>query len=375
MIKIIHIITSLNMGGAENMLFKTITNSNRNFKHKVISLKKNGIFEKRLNNKGIDVISFNFEKKLFFIYEIYKLITYLRKNNSNIIHGWMYHGCLMSFVASFLLKNKTTFIWNIRQTVYKLRYEKVATTIIILILALFSHFPNKIIFNSKISMKQHNKLGFTKKNNLYIPNGFDVKNYRYSEIYRDEIRKKFNVKPHNFFIGMINRFHPMKGHNTFFESAKLIQQVDKNFVFLIAGKGVPHNSKISKFLQKMPYPQNFFLVDQIDDIIPYFSAIDLYINSSSWGEGFSNLIGESLLCKTPCIATDIGDNSNIIEDKAFIVPPNNPKALSNAILRYFNNKYYNNKNLKNIIREKIVNRYNIVNITYIYDELYKSFTI
>ncbi len=80
-------------------------------------------------------------------------------------------------------------------------------------------------------MKQHNKLGFTKKNNLYIPNGFDVENYRFDEIYRGEIRNKFNIKPHNFFNGMINRFHPMKGHDIFFESARLIQQVDKNFVF------------------------------------------------------------------------------------------------------------------------------------------------
>ena len=47
--KIVHLITGLNTGGAENMLYKLVSNSDsRRFSHVVISLMDKGVFGEKL---------------------------------------------------------------------------------------------------------------------------------------------------------------------------------------------------------------------------------------------------------------------------------------------------------------------------------------
>ena len=60
------------------------------------------------------------------------------------------------------------------------------------------------------------------------------------------------------------------------------------------------------------------------------AACDVTTLTSDSGEGFPNSVAESIACGVPCIATDIGDSSNIVSNFVPIVPAKNPKALALA---------------------------------------------
>jgi glycosyltransferase involved in cell wall biosynthesis len=64
-----------------------------------------------------------------------------------------------------------------------------------------------------------------------------------------------------------------------------------------------------------------------------YSAMDVVVSSSSFGEGFSNAIGEAMACARPCVVTDVGDSARLVGDAGIVVAPESPAALAEAIVQ------------------------------------------
>lgn len=100
--KILHIISGLDTGGAEMMLYKLVEYSNHDqFDIEVISLSNIGPIGKRLRHLNIPVHSMNIlvhgiPNPFFFL----KLLWYVRKIQPDIIQTWMYHADLFGATAA-----------------------------------------------------------------------------------------------------------------------------------------------------------------------------------------------------------------------------------------------------------------------------------
>ena len=71
--KILHIITNLNLGGAEVQLYKIVENLKTDHQIKVISLLSMGDIGDKLINSGVELSIINFSKKRFFFFSFLKL--------------------------------------------------------------------------------------------------------------------------------------------------------------------------------------------------------------------------------------------------------------------------------------------------------------
>ena len=106
--KVLHIITGLEDGGAEAVLYGLCTEDTKN-KHIVVSLKGEGKYGKLLNKKGI--ICYSLNKK---IGNIFKLIWIIRKEEPDIIQTWLYHGNLIGGTIAKMTGCKV--IWSIHNS-------------------------------------------------------------------------------------------------------------------------------------------------------------------------------------------------------------------------------------------------------------------
>jgi len=366
--KQIHFITTLSSGGAENMLYKYLKYSNKKNNILVICLDKEGKFSKKIKNLNINVLHLNLKNnsKSFIFLSLIKFFLY----RSKIIVGWMYHGnifaTLLYFINIFSL-SRSKLIWNIRQTQYKIEYEKEFTKTIINLNKILSFLPNNIIFNSELSIKQHQKIGFYKKKNIYIPNGFETEIY-YNKKYIN-IKKILKIPNNNILISHISRFHKMKNHKLMLETSKYITKKYNNVSFIFCGKNVNLNNSFftKKFNLNINNTNNHYFLDDINYVNEVLYNTNIFILTSSWGEGFPNIIGEAMLNGCHIISTDVGDVKKILDDTGYTIPINNKIKLINEIENLIKSKNIVYKNLK--AKKRIITKYQIDKISKKFDRI------
>ena len=128
--KIVHIITGLNDGGAEHTLFKICKYDNFN-KHIVISLTGPGKYFYILKKLKIKVYYLN--ANFFSIFKFFFLIKLLRFLNPDIVQTWLVHADFVRSIAARVAGIKNI-IWNVRYSNLEIGKEKLITIIIIKLL-------------------------------------------------------------------------------------------------------------------------------------------------------------------------------------------------------------------------------------------------
>jgi len=371
--KIVHIITGLSIGGAEMMLYKLLSITDRNFFNStVISLTDCGPIGSRIKALGVPVYSVKISKNLLLPIRLYRFIKLLNKLQPNLIQGWMYHANLAALLASWFIPYKIPVLWNIRHTPYELKDEKKLTAFLIRLSAFFSSRPAKIIYNSHVSEYQHKLLGFSNRYQEVIPNGFDCNYFKPSEDARLKLRNSLELTHKTFLIGLIARYHPMKDHMTFMQAAGRLAAQYPDVHFILAGRGIDKNNSIlTNMLQEVNLMRNIHLLGECSNMPEIIAGLDISTNTS-WSESFPNVVGESMACSVPCVVTNIGDSALIVGDTGIVIPIKNIDELVKAWIKLIKIGSEGRKQLGQKARERIVDKFPLSKIINEYEKNYQE---
>jgi glycosyltransferase involved in cell wall biosynthesis len=339
----IHIITGLGNGGAEEMLLRLMRAHNDfGVQNIVVSLNPKQLEKIKEFRKCCDnVIS---PTNYFFFFYIIKLIfKILIARNFNIV-GWMYHGSFVASIIGFLTLIRP--VYNIRHSLYDVKREKYITRLIIYCLKYLSYTSKLVVYNSNLSKKQHVSFGFSKKNLLFIPNGFDC----------NDLSIIVNKQYKPFVIGHMARYHPMKGHLIFVKAMLKLMDEGYDIRVNIAGEGFS-NSDAEKIILNSRHSHKFSILGYVSNKSLFYNSINLFVSSSLWGEGFSNVILEAGAYAVPVVATDVGDASFILEGCFDVIPVDSTEAIAIEIKNYLALDYSKLEIKANSLRKKIISNY------------------
>ena len=368
--RILHIITALNTGGAERMLVKLIQATHKDFEYYVITLSDKGTQGKILEELGIPVYELEMKGLFPGINVVLKLRRYLNIIMPDLIQGWMYHGNLAATFASFIIRNIPV-VYNVRHSLYSIKLEKKTTRLIIRLNSFFSKKADGVIYNSITSKEQHENFGFSAYSSITIPNGFDIIKYRPNKYFRSEIRKEFQISENEIVFGQIGRNHPMKDHQNFIKAAFNVLKEKKNCHFLLVGEGIDENKELLYYIDSFNISDSITLLGQRSDIERIWNSVDIGVLSSAWGEGFPNVIGEAMACAKPCVVTDVGDALFIVGKTGEAVPSRDPEKLGKAMMKMADLKEEDRLELGEKARMRIIDNFSIEQISKRYLEYYQ----
>lgn len=371
-VKVLHLITTLDTGGAEMMLYKLSATFNSSLiSHYVVGMTELGSLGKQIQATGTPVICLGFTRGKASLSGMIKFVKILRKIHPDIVQTWMYHANILGLLGGKLF-TKAKVAWNIRATVRKFSEYKILTLVTLYLGRLLSRMPDAVVFNSQAGIRDHRKLGFRPKETVYIPNGFNLDLFQPNRSIRNEMRNKLSINEDTPCVGFFGRFEAIKGHRTFFEAAWHITQKIHDIHFILCGEmGDKNRPVLQTWIDEFHLDQKVYLLGSRSDIHKIMPTMDTIVSSSK-SEGFSNVIGEAMACGVPCVVTKVGDSALIVGSTGKVVPAENPIEMAQAVIDLLTMSQKKREALGIQARKRIKTHYSLEHITKQYEALYRQ---
>ncbi len=376
-LKITHVITGLDMGGAEMMLFKLLSALDAEiFSSRVICLREEGPMAERIRGLGIPVKSLNMSPGIPSYAALRQLIDLLRQQPPDIVQTWMYHADLLGSLAA-RFAGRLPVVWNIRNSTLDPRTSKRSTRWVVKVLSILSRrWPARTISCSETARAYHIGLGYDAEKMLVIPNGFDVSRFKPDADARASLRAELGLEEDAVLIGAVGRFDPQKDYPNMIAAAGWLHAAHPDIHFVLCGNGLgPENGELTGWIESRGLQKVFHLLGRRDDMPRITAAMDLATSSSAYGEAFANVIGESMSCGVPFVATDVGDASLIVGETGKVVPPQESAALAAAWNALLSLSVDEREALGAAARQRIENHFSLPAVAAKYALLYRELAV
>lgn len=331
--KIIHIITGLNVGGAEQML-KRLLLSDPNSKDNVviISLSGNGEIGRSLELSGYQIHALDFHGLSTLLTNFAALVKLIKANKPAMVQTWMYHADFFGGLAA-RVAGCPNVIWGIRNTFVPINSKK--TYWLMRACAMLSYVvPKKIICVAEAARKKHISYGYHAKKMCVIPNGFDFTCFDAEQVDKKRIRQELGLSDSDFVVGCVGRLHLDKGQDVFITAVALLEKIhDQRVHFMLVGRGCDNNNaELLHQIDSFGLSASFILLGERHDIPECLAAMDVFCMPSRT-EGFPNGLGEAMSMGLPCVATHVGDAKVLAGDTVIMVAPDDPMALAAGLTK------------------------------------------
>ena len=374
MIRVLFLVSSLHQGGAERQLVTLLHGLDRKrFRSIVVTYYPGGTWEESLRRLPcVDLHCLGLKNRFDLAGMIMGLSKIIRRTRPDILYGLLGDACTLALIHGKII-GKSRMIWGLRATNVDFSQYSLISGLVYRLNAYLSTRVDRIIINSWSGLKYHADQGYACKRITVIPNGIDTGYFMPQPDKGADLRRQWQISPAIPLIGRVGRLDPMKDYATFLKAAKTVAARRPDVRFVIAGDGPDQILDDLKALScSLGLDERVLWLGPREDLPAVYSACTLTSSSSSFGEGFPNVVAESLACEVPCVATDVGDSSRVLGPGGMIVPPGNPAALAEAWERIISLSQQQQRHTGKKGREHVIDSFGIQKMVHATEKVFLS---
>ena len=326
--EVVHVMTGLEIGGAEMLLLELCREDiRRGQTPSVASLMSDGPMRERFAESGVQVVGLGMRRGNWSMPGLLKLARLIRRKRPRVVQGWLYHGNLAAAGATWVsgLLPRPRVAWGILGTLPDFACYPLRVRGAVHVSAKLSPFIDGILYNSRIALDAHQQFGFRSRRMQLVSNGIDLDRFRFDPVSRAAVRQSLGLPDDAVVVIAVGRNDPMKNWAGTLAATSAV--VDRNIWLIAVGEGT----------ERLPPGPQRRLLGRRDDMPALYSAAEIFMLASHFGEGTSVAMSEAMACGLPVIVTEVGDNGLVARDAGFVVPPRDAEALKQALLKLAGN--------------------------------------
>lgn len=279
-----------------------------------------GAFREELEAGGVRTICIGKKSRWDLAGFFLRLIKAARSIRPEVLHGYLAESNLMALLLK-LFCGFPRIVWGVRDSQSDAHLWGILGRLSFRLNCLLARFADLIICNSQAGRDYYAARGYPRQKMHVIPNGIDTERFK----------PQPRTPSKQLTFGLVGRMNPMKDHATFLAAAAL----DPHAKFIIVGSGdAAYEQQMRNLSASLGLADRVTWLPAQNDMPAVYAKFDCLVNSSAFGEGFSNVIGEAMACGVPCIASNVGDSAWIIGDKMQTFPVGDHTALAQCMLRF-----------------------------------------
>jgi glycosyltransferase involved in cell wall biosynthesis len=337
--ELLFVIDNLQFGGGERVFSQIIKGLPRQKYEISLASCPGEQFHQAIETRQVQFFPTDFSKKLNFSL-IPRLSTIIKKNEIKLVHG---QGARAEFYARLAsgLARKSKYVSTIAMPVEGFDVGPIRKKVYSLFDRFSERFVDRFLVVSDVLRERMTRgHGVPAEKVIRIYNGIEVDHYLHQEQNgsRERIRNEFNIGGDTLFIGAIGRLVWQKGFEYLIQAMPKVLNEFPQTKVLIVGEGLLR-SNLEELSRKLKTERHIIFTGFRKDVKDILSAVDVLVVPSLL-EGFPMITLEGMAMAKPIIATRIdGIKEQIIDGKSgILIPPGDPDAIAEAILRLSSDK-------------------------------------
>lgn len=351
-----HVISSLSTGGAERTLLALIKDSREEFDHRVVVLSALDSMRRQFESIASGgVVTVGLPRGARGMHGFPRAVRETLRSRSDIVHGWMHHGCLVATAAAAIQSRSRPcrLVWGVRNDGGS-RVVRLTERVALMVGKRTSPRCDVMISNSQRALDSLLRWGFSPRRSVVIPNGVVIPAVAQIATWRDEIRSELGIAPHTPVAIYVGNLRATKDPACLLEAIRTaLKQMPTLLVLLVGRQPIAAaDEAMSRAIRRLPCVR---VLGETHNVMPLISAADLLVLSSR-SEGCPTVVLEALACDRPVVSTDVGDVREIIGTAGEVVEVGDGAALGVALLRVMHQRRLARKDEPQGPRDRVLGR-------------------